>query len=342
MKVFIATGLYPPETGGPATYTKLIEQELPKYGIAVFVLPFSVVRHLPSGVRHVAYFFKILRRARGADIIYAQDPVSVGLPAYWASLTLGKKFMVRVPGDYAWEQGRQRFGVTDELDEFQTNRYGWRVELLRTIQKFVVRNARAVVVPSEYMERIVSKCLVASEVDGTYEKKVRVIYSSIETPNPTPVKRPEGFLIISAGRRVPWKGFEALEGVVAREPSWHLYIASGLPRAEALGWMQIADVFVMNSTYEGLSHQLIEAMALGTPVVATNVGGNPELIRDGIEGLLVPPKDDEALYAAIKKIADEPAAARARAAAAQLRAQDFSINNTIGKLIALLKNVCVS
>ena len=64
--------------------------------------------------------------------MYALDPVSVGLPASLAALVLGKKFILRVAGDYAWEQGRQRFGVTDELDEFQLKKYGWRVERLRS------------------------------------------------------------------------------------------------------------------------------------------------------------------------------------------------------------------
>ena len=53
-----------------------------------------------------------------------------------------------------------------------------------------------------------------------------------------------------------------------------------MPRAEAMGWVKAADVFVLNSTYEGLSHALVEAISLGTPIVATHVGGNPELITD--------------------------------------------------------------
>ena len=79
-KVLIATGLYPPEIGGPATYTKLLETRLPEYGFEISVLPFSSVRHLPKIIRHAAYFLKCLSRARAADIVFAQDPVSVGLP----------------------------------------------------------------------------------------------------------------------------------------------------------------------------------------------------------------------------------------------------------------------
>lgn len=328
-QILIATGVYPPETGGPATYTTLLEERLPAYGFVVHVLPFRSVRHLPKLVRHFVYFVRCLRLGAYADIIYAQDTVSVGLPAALAAWLLRKKFVVRVPGDYAWEQARQRFGVSHELDEFQRRRYGFRIELLRGIQRFVVARAKRVVVPSQYMQRIVQQWGADSVV----------IYSSIAAPHPTSVKRPAGVLIVSSGRRVPWKHFEGIERVVAREPSWTFFFAEHLPRAEALGWVKAADVFVLNSTYEGLSHALVEAMMLGTPVVATAVGGNPELIQDGVDGLLVPPKDDEALYRAIKRAVEDRASARTRAEAARATTKKFSADATMGKLVELLRSL---
>ena len=331
-KILIATGVYPPESGGPATYTKLLEERLPALGFTVSVLPFSRVRHLPKLIRHAAYFFKCIRMARSADMVYALDTVSVGLPAAFAAKVLGKKFVVRVPGDYAWEQARQRFGVKDELDMFQTKKYGWRVGLLRRIQRFVVRGARTVVVPSEYMKNIVT---------GWGVQNISVIYSSIDLAADyiVPANRPEGFLVVSSGRRVPWKGFDGIERVVAKEKSWHLFIAGELPRAQALGWVKSADVFVLNSTYEGLSHALVEAMALGTPVVATAVGGNPELIEDKVDGLLVPPGDDNALYAAIKRVQEDRESALARAQSARAKTKQFSIDTAVSKLAELFKTI---
>ncbi len=333
MIILIATGLYPPESGGPATYSKLLADKLPALGFEVRVLPFSTVRHLPKVLRHAAYLVACLKRARGAHIVYAQDPVSVGFPAYLAALFLGKKFMVRLGGDYAWEQARQRHGVVDELDEFQTKRYGLRTEALRSLQHFVVRRARAVVVPSEYMRSIVGR--------WTAPKKVHRIYSSIHLPPPVelPSDRPQGFLVLSFGRPVPWKGFEALKRVVAGEPNWHLKIFSEVPYPQAMGWLKSSDVYVNNSTYEGLSHQLVEAMALGTPVIATNVGGNPELIEDGETGLLIPAKDDDALHKAIRDVHDNSEAARERAAKALERVKDFSMDKAIQSIASLLKHI---
>jgi len=341
MKLLIATPLYPPEIGGPATYAKLLFEGLPKMGrsdlpnIEVELVKFSEVRHLPKLIRHYAYYRRVLRAARNADIVLALDPVSVGLPAMKAAQKAGKPFVVKIVGDYAWEQGTQRFGITQNLDEFvKTVRVPFLVRILQRIQTRVARSAVRVIVPSEYLKGIVTAWGIAPE-------KIEVIYNAVEAPFTTtpPKERAPGFLIVSSGRRVPWKGFEALERVVAREVGWHLFIASGLPQAEALGYVQAADVFVLNSDYEGFSHALIEVMALGTPIVATKVGGNAELIEDGKTGLLIPPKDDEALYNALKRVQEDPAAARERAAAARAFVQIFSRERMLMRTSDILKNL---
>ena len=330
MKILIATGIYPPQIGGPATYSKLLYDELPERGISVEVASFGEFIDRPWGVRHLLYFISLIQRASDVDIVYAQDPVSVGLPALIASQIRGKKFVVKIVGDYAWEQGRQRFGITDTLDVFQQKTFGIRIALLRMVQRFVVNQAEHVVVPSEYMKTVVS--------NWTSARKISVIYSGVEMPVPTKVSRPEGFFVVTIARPVPWKGLEGLKRVVAREKKWHLMIVNDLPYEQAMGYVQAADVFVINSTYEGLSHALIEAMMLGTPVVATRVGGNPELVRDTIDGLLIEPNNDEELHAALYSIALDKTGARARVEAARIRARGFTIEHSLMQLRPLLSS----
>ena len=77
-----------------------------------------------------------------------------------------------------------------------------------------------------------------------------------------------------------------------------------------------ADLFVLASEHEGLPLAVMEALALGVPVVATNVGGVPELVEDGTNGLLVPPRDPAALAAAVLALTDDGARARLAAGAA--------------------------
>lgn len=334
MKLVIATPLYPPEIGGPATYAQLLETGLPPLGIEVELVKFSDVRYLPKLVRHYAYYRRVLAAARESDVVLALDPVSVGLPAMRAAEKAGKPFVVKVVGDYAWEQGQQRFGITQNLDAFvQTARVPRVVRLLRKVQTRVAKAATRVLVPSEYLKKIVMTW-------GISEEKIRVIYNSIEVSDIPPCgERPSGFLVVSSGRRVPWKGFEALERVIAREASWHLFIASDLPRAETLSWVKSADVFVLNSSYEGLSHALIEALSLGIPVIATAVGGNAELIENGVTGLLVPFGDDDALFAALKNIEQDREGAHRRAVTAQVRTATFSTETMLSATATFFKSL---
>lgn len=358
MRLLIATGVYPPESGGPATYTKLLEERLPALGFDVSVLPFRRVRHLPKVARHIAYFWRCFRMAQHADFVLAQDTVSVGLPSALAALLAGKKFLVRIPGDYAWEQGSQRFGATVPIDEFQEKYFGVRVALLRAVQKFVVRRAVRVIAPSEYLRTLAIAW-------GAAPARAVLNYNGVALPVPhsAPAQKPEGFVLVSVGRLVPWKGMDGIIRAVGSEPSWSAVIVDEGPeegalrtladevgggritftgrldRAHALGWVSAADVFVLNSSYEGLSHLLIEAMSLGVPIVATNIGGNPELITDGVHGLLIPPHDDEALRRALKKLQQDPAFAKQLGTQAALRAEDFSIEFTLDRLCALLKTL---
>jgi glycosyltransferase involved in cell wall biosynthesis len=81
------------------------------------------------------------------------------------------------------------------------------------------------------------------------------------------------------------------------------------------------DAFVQSSDYEGTPNAVLEAMALETPIVATDVGGTSELIEDGVHGVVIRPSDPEALAEAIDWVFENPKAARRRAAAARMRVE---------------------
>ncbi len=90
-------------------------------------------------------------------------------------------------------------------------------------------------------------------------------------------------------------------------------------RADAEDVLRGFDVFVQASDSEGSPYSLLEAMASGTPVVATAVGGTPTLVRDGLDGLLVGPGDAGALARAIEETLRSPDAAALRAESARTR-----------------------
>lgn len=364
-KILIATGLFPPDIGGPATYAKILNEELPQRGFRVKILSFGEVRHLPKIIRHLAYALKVWRALPGVDLVYALDPVSVGLPVYLACLLRRRTYWLRVAGDYAWEQGIQRFGVEAMLDEFSLSprNYAWPVRILKRIQTRVARGATQVITPSHYLKKIVSNWGIASTkiqvIYNAFENKILPLDSprSINSENPT---------IISVGRLVPWKGFSTLIALVPKllikNPGLHLLIVGDGPdqtilkeqivqfnlgaNVKLLGrlnqsdlFTQIgqADLFVLNTAYEGFSHQLLEVMALGVPIITTNIGGNPELIESGQTGLLVPYDDKRALAEAIERLAFDSNLRHRLAQAAQLKVSTFTKIRLIDELVDLLK-----
>ncbi len=92
------------------------------------------------------------------------------------------------------------------------------------------------------------------------------------------------------------------------------------------------DIVVHPSLTEGLSNVILEAMAAGVPVIATNVGGNPELVQEGRNGLLVPVENAEAIVQGICRLIDDPGMARAFGAAGHQRVkEEFSIETMLRK-----------
>jgi L-malate glycosyltransferase len=104
-------------------------------------------------------------------------------------------------------------------------------------------------------------------------------------------------------------------------------------RDDVSSLLSCCDLFVLPSWAEGLPNSVLEAMAARLPVVATQVGGIPELIEDGLNGLLVPPKDPPALAAAIRRLLEDSSFADKLAQGAQERARtEFSFERLLSEL----------
>lgn len=365
MRLVIATPLYSPEIGGPATYTQLLEEGLPAHGIEVEVVKFSAVRHLPKILRHYMYYRRIRAALRGADAVLALDPVSVGFPAMLAAKREKKPFVVKIVGDYAWEQGTQRSGVIQTLDDFvKTKRVPFLVHVLRWIQVRVADTATRIIVPSEYLKGIIVAW-------GIQNEKIEVIYNAVSlgtlgqiSSSVSTLSRP---LIVTAGRLVPWKHIEGVIDMIAQLRKKGIsaslaivgdgpekerlimhaekeleegYIFTGtLSHADTLATIKSADVFVLNSSYEGLSHLLIEAQTLSVPIVATRVGGNSEVIADEENGLLVSAKDTLALANALSEVLSNKELSARFASHAKESAKRFSVDTMLTRVSDVLRMI---
>ncbi|MFA6275083.1 MAG: glycosyltransferase family 4 protein, partial [Candidatus Paceibacterota bacterium] len=189
-----------------------------------------------------------------------------------------------------------------------------------------------IIVPSEYLKKIVTNWGVNSE-------RIVVIYNAFQPQeiilNKKEVRAELGLgsgesqILISAGRLVPWKGFDLLIKIMPEIrmefPRAKLFIAGSGPEKDNLEkvirennlsefvkylgqlnkeilskYLKAADLFVLNTAYEGFSHQLLEVMSLGTIALVTDTGGNPELIQS--KDQLFKYNNKESLVEAIKNL----------------------------------------
>jgi glycosyltransferase involved in cell wall biosynthesis len=100
-------------------------------------------------------------------------------------------------------------------------------------------------------------------------------------------------------------------------------------RDDALRVLAACDIFTLASHYEGYPVALMEALAVGLPVVATEVGGVPDAVRQGVEGIVVPPGRPELLAAALAELANDPELRRELAGAALRRGREYDISGAV-------------
>jgi glycosyltransferase involved in cell wall biosynthesis len=204
-------------------------------------------------------------------------------------------------------------------------------------------------------------------------RRIGVLYNGCDTHRFAPVtdreavRRTLGFdlqakLMLFCGSVIERKGIRNLvrawERFGAQSSNWQLVVvgrlvdselvrllaradrvtlAGPVPHHEVISYMRAADAYVQPSVHEGLANATMEAMAAGLPVIATDTGGQCELITDGHSGLLIPIEDSAALSAAFVRIAnDRDEAQRMGSRARETIISRFSYPAQVAALAALL------
>jgi glycosyltransferase involved in cell wall biosynthesis len=305
--------------------------------------------------------------ARGADLIFAND---YGLPPLLANTVARKPLVMKIVSDFAGEFG-VRHGLIPAgttIDAFQGATLPARLELLRRVQSEYARRADAVIVPSRYLGDMVLGW-------GVHAERVHVLHNAVEVPVEGSVRSRAdldlplaGHLVVTAARLVPWKGVDTLLRAVAQLRAsgnevalavigggeerprleqlasqlgirGNVHFTGEVPQPDVATYLRCADVFALASTYEGFSHVLLEALAVGVPVVATRVGGNPEVVMDGENGLLVPHSNVEDMASALARVLGDDALRERLAEAGRRTLLEFSWASLLARTEALFCDV---
>jgi len=254
-------------------------------------------------------------------------------------------------------------------DEFRTRRT-WKRYPFRILEHLAYAMEDAVIVVSEAL----ASFLV--EAERLPRRKMIVIGHGVDGASPA-VPRPRARLapglppfdplLGAIGRLSPEKGqsvlLRSLPAILAAFPQAGLVlVGEGRSRSELerealrlgiadravfLGFRRdvpellgAIDLFVQPSIYEGFGMSLLEAMAAGLPIVASRVGGIPEVVQDGATGVLVPPQDPEALAAAVVRLLRDRAGARRLGEAAARRVRErHSLQAVAARVDALYREV---
>lgn len=339
-RLFVAAGIFHPEPGGPATYLHEILPQLQERGWDVRALTFSESAASVDGapepypvtrIVRQAYPLRMIRYARASrPLLRWADLVYVNLPGLPLSGERRAPRVLKIVGDPAWERAVRKGWIspTEDIDDFQRRRYGAAVTLDQQRRAREARHMDGVIVPSQYLKQLVVGW-------GVNPAQVRVIYNALPpdtSASDLSQSRARALLglsdeplLLAVGRVLPWKGVDHLCAALAQVPYVRLLVAGDGPaldtakaqaaqagvsdRVTFLGnvgreqvplYMKAADYVALYSGYEGLSHTLLESLRAGTPVIASDKGGNPEVVRHEVNGLLVPYIQREALIAALQ------------------------------------------
>jgi glycosyltransferase involved in cell wall biosynthesis len=372
VRVLIVSGIWPPDVGGPASHAPELAEFLRDRGHQVEVVVTAdsppakelypvrwTSRRWPIGVRHAQTSLLIARRAAASDVVYV-----TGLPTRAAigAAIARRPLVVKITSDTTYERAIRRGWFEGDLDEFQRTGGGLRVGLVVRGREVWLRRAAHVFCPSAYLrelaigwglppERVSVIANPAPAVGGLAPRSE--LRGSFGMDGPTLAFG--GRLGFQKALRVALEALAQVDGVsllLAGDGPERASLeehAHGLrlekrtrflgpqPRERVLELFRAADASLLSSAWENFPHGVVESLAVGTPVISTDVGGIAEVLRDGENGLLVPSGDPTALAGAIRRFFADEELRRRLTEAAEPSVADYAPERLLGRIEAELE-----
>ncbi len=304
MKILIASGIYPPDIGGPAQYARNLYETWKKEGHEVKVAAYRWERAFPPVIKHILYFIKILRKGWNADAIVSLDNFLASVPTAFACIVMRKKFIIRTGGDLLWEWYVERTGELILFKDFykQKRNFSLKEKIIDKLSRMAFRKASAVIFSTQWQKKIwedaykldANKNFIVENYCGKREEFVE----------------PENRSYVAGTRTLKWKNAELLKEafVIAGKQ----VKAKGLPDIEIDCGKAVYDSFVekIRHSYAVIlvslgdisPNMIFDAIHVGTPFILTSENGICERVKDC--AILVNPEDKNEIAEKIVWLAD--------------------------------------
>lgn len=297
MRIVIATGIYPPEVGGPSYYAIGLAEALRAEGIDVVVSTYGRLKKLPMGVRHIAYFARLLPRLFRADVCIALDTFSVAVPAALACRITRVPLIVRTGGDFVWEHYLERTKDPVPLPMFYAadRELSLKERVVLRLTKWALR--RATIVFSTAMQRDVWLTPYGLEAARTH-----IIGNAIEGPLPAEAPAHKNFLWYV--RPIAMKNGVRVRAAFEKAKAVHPDIAleeGMVPKQVLLERMKRCYAVILPSLTEISPNYILDALRFRKPFIMDKYSGMADEL--GQYGTLVDPLDVEDIARAIGELA---------------------------------------
>ncbi len=288
MNITISTGIYPPELGGPAEYAKNLADVWRSQGNTVRVNVFSRFNHIPSGIRHIIYFFSVIPSVFSSDMILVLDTFSAALPTIIAAKIFRKKVILRTGGDFLWEAYVERTGDLVFLRNFYTQHvvpFSAKEKVVFSLIKFVLSRVDTVIWSTEWQRNIFMKPYALSRqrhivIENYYGPRLEA-YAAEQKD------------FIAATRPSRWKNLTRLKQVFDREEikkTGAFLDMKSVPHNEFIEKIRRGYSLIIVSLGDISPNTILDAIRCGKPFIVTKETGLAERIKD--IALFVDPEDE--------------------------------------------------
>lgn len=298
MRILIATGIYPPEIGGPSHYAKRLKEELEAQGHSVRVVLYGGLKKFPTGIRHLLYTLKLFWNVRGMDAVISLDTFSVAIPASIVARFTGKPMFCRAGGDFVWESYVERTKDLVPLPEFYAHRDRWNVKerISFRIVQWALASVR-IVFTSEWLRDIWTREY------GFDRARTHIVENAIEEKLTAETPAKKNYLFCT--REIALKNHTAFRRAfdIAQKENPDIELEEGtVPYNELLEKMRACYAVVLPSVSEVTPNYIIDALQCGKPFLLTKHSGYAE--RFGQYGVLVDPLSIEDMARGVHELAD--------------------------------------